>query len=72
MERMDVPKDQELYALLVLDYIRDLLTESPKEQFTRDEILVVLTLVRTDPEMFSPELVAMVDDATREFEAAHG
>lgn len=32
-----------------VEYIMDLFTGTPKESFSRDEILVILDLVRNDP-----------------------
>lgn len=49
------------WALVVLDYLSDLFTGSPKEVFTREEVLVALNAVKHDPEMFSPDIVAMYE-----------
>ena len=34
---------------LTVEYLEDLITESPKETFTKVEILVLLNLVKNDP-----------------------
>ena len=34
---------------LTVEYLEDLITESPKETFTKIEILVLLNLVKNDP-----------------------
>ena len=34
---------------LTVEYLEDLITESPKETFTKLEILVLLNLVKNDP-----------------------
>lgn len=34
---------------LTVEYLEDLVTESPKETFTKVEILVLLNLVKNDP-----------------------
>ena len=39
----------DLYEATV-EYIMDLFTGTPKESFSRDEILVILSLVKNDPE----------------------
>lgn len=64
MTRID-PIDQ-VAALSVLDYVSDLFTSSPRESFSRDEVLVILNAVRNDPEIFDAAVVALWDEETGE------
>lgn len=59
------PQEQ-FQALNVLDYLSDLFTAAEKETFTRVDILVILDLVRADPEIFDPEVVIAQQIATSE------
>jgi len=52
----------------VLSYVSDLITNSPRKEFTREELLVVINLVRNDPDIFSPEMVVWMDDIDRDLE----
>jgi len=51
----------QLYGLAVIEYIADLLTASPKERFSRDELLVTLNGVKNDPDIFPADVVATHD-----------
>jgi hypothetical protein len=48
---------EQYQALNVLEYLSDLFTAAEKESFTKTEVLIVLNLVRTDPEIFDPRVV---------------
>ena len=71
LERFDVlpfpvngePLDEEVQpgAALMLMFIRDLFTGSTKEVYTRDEILVFLNLLQNDRELFSLDLVTLME-----------
>ena len=54
---------EQLAAMGVLDYVSDLFTASPRESFSRVEVLVLLNAVRTDPELFAPEAVVAYEEA---------
>jgi hypothetical protein len=66
MPRTQMTDDQQFQALNTLDYLRDLFTAARKENFTRAEILVILDLVRSDWEIFDPEVVIAQEQATAE------
>jgi hypothetical protein len=44
-------------------YLRELLTVTPKEIFTRDELLVLLDTIQEDHEFFLPNNLALIADA---------
>ena len=46
------PTELEIGGAGLICYLRDLLTETPKESFTRGEILVLLESVSRDPDWF--------------------
>jgi hypothetical protein len=48
-------------AALIIVYLRDLFTGSPKDLFRREEILVVLDETQADPEIMTPNLVQALD-----------
>jgi len=58
--------DNQFAAQVVLDYLSDLFTESPREQFSKAEILVVLNEVRNDPDLFDPAVVVAYETAMAE------
>ena len=61
------PAIEEPYAaLVILDYLSDLFTASPKETFTREQILLVLNWVINDPELIDPDSVIAYQEATAE------
>ena len=43
-----------------------LLTDSPKEIWRREEILVLLETIQRDPELFVPSLLQMLSDIEQE------
>ena len=49
-------------AAVLWSYLRDLFTNAGKDQFTRDEILVLLDTVNRDSELFTPGAMAMMAD----------
>jgi hypothetical protein len=50
-------------AALFWTYLRDLFTVTPKEQFTRDEILVILDAVQTDGDLAIPGAIKQIADS---------
>ncbi len=58
--------DEQFAALNVLDYLSDLFTAAGKDSFTRENILVVLNAVKSDPELFDPDVVIAHQIATAE------
>ncbi len=59
------PQEQ-FQALNVLEYVSDLFTGSPRESFTKVEILVILNRIKTDPELFDPDVVEAHSEVVRE------
>ena len=55
-------------ALLMLDYLQELFTAAQRQSFSQAEILVVLNLVKNDPEVFDPEIVLAYEIATGEID----
>lgn len=53
-------------GLLILDYILDLFTSSPKSEFTTAEILVVLNLIKNDPDLFDPDVILAYEEAVKD------
>jgi len=66
-ERVFTP-DQQFCGLGILTYLSDLLTESPRESFSRDEVLVLLDCVRSDGDLFDPDVVIAYEKATADVE----
>ncbi|HFB98302.1 MAG TPA: hypothetical protein ENJ62_04105 [Bryobacterales bacterium] len=62
-------EEQQVAALAVLRYVSDLFTESPKESFRREDVLVVLNLVQNDPHLFDPTTVARMDQIDSEIQS---
>jgi hypothetical protein len=60
--------DQQFAAQVVLDYLSDMFTETPRETFSREEVLVVLNGVRTDTDLFDPAVVVAYELAMAEGE----
>lgn len=56
-------REGQLQCLNILDYLSDLFTCSGNEQFTRTQVLVILNLVKHDPELFDPLLVVEQEEA---------
>jgi hypothetical protein len=60
--------DYAVGAAILWSYLRDLFTDAGKDVFRREEILVLLDVIQSDPDMFPPDLIAMVADARVEDE----
>ena len=60
---------EQFQVLNMLDYLSDLVTAAGKEAFSRTEILVVLDRVRSDPDMFDPDVLIAQQVATSDLEA---
>ena len=52
---------EQFNGLAVIEYLQDLFTVSPRERYCRDEILSILNLVKNDPDLFHPAVVAAFD-----------
>ncbi len=50
-------ENEQFQALNVLDYLSDLFTSARKETFTRDEILIIIDIIRSDGDFFDPQVV---------------
>ena len=59
---------EQFQALNTLDYLSDLFTASPKESFSVTEILIILDHVRSDSELFDPEVLIAQQTANAEIE----
>ena len=57
------PQEQ-FQALNVLELLSDLFTAAQKNQFTREDILVIINCVRNDDEIFDPDIVIAQQIAT--------
>jgi hypothetical protein len=51
-------------VLSILDYLSDLFTGANKEYFTRLDVLNILNLVRSDPDLLDPDMVIAFQVAT--------
>ena len=60
---------EQFQVLNMLEYLSDLFTAAGKETFTRTEILVVLDRVRSDPDIFDPDVLIAQQVATSALEA---
>lgn len=60
--------DEQFQALNVLDYLSDLFTMSPKETFTKVQILIVLNQVKNDPDIFDPQVLIAQQTANAEID----
>ena len=60
--------DEQVAALSILDYLRDLFTASPRRMLPLEDILVVLDQVRSDPEIFDQDVVLALEIAVGEGE----
>ena len=49
---MTLNTEQQATGVSVLCFLRDLFTSTPRESFSRDEMLVILKLAVDDPELF--------------------
>ena len=50
-------RHEQFAGLCVIGYLEALLTASPKQSFSRDELLILLNDVKTDPDLFALEVV---------------
>ena len=53
-------------AAIFWSYLHGLLSDSPKETWRREEILVLLKTIQRDPELFVPNLLQVVSDIDQE------
>ena len=60
---------EQFQVLNMLDYLSDLFTAAGKETFNRAGILVVLDCVRSDPDIFDPDVLIAQQVATSGLEA---
>ncbi len=49
--------DDQFAGLTILEYLSGLFTGAGTDTFTRDQVLVIIDCVRSDPELFDPEVV---------------
>lgn len=61
-------RHEQFAGLCVIGYLEALLTVSPKQSFTRDELLILLNDVKTDPDLFALEVVIAYDQISNETE----
>lgn len=61
LESDPLDPEQQIGAAVLVAFLRDLFTTAGKEQFTRDEILVLLNTLQNDPEIFSVDLVTLFE-----------
>lgn len=55
-------------SLIILDFLSDLFTDSGRETFSRDDILVILNWAKNDPDLFDPDVVLAYELATADIE----
>lgn len=55
---------EQFQVLNMMDYLSDLFTASPKETFTRTEILIVLNATRNDTDFIDPDVLIAQQQAT--------
>ena len=60
--------DEQVAALSVLDYLRDLFTASPRQMLPLEDILVILDHVRSDSQIFDQDVVVALEIAQGEVE----
>jgi hypothetical protein len=53
--------DNQWGAQSILGLLRDVFTVTPRANFTREEILVILDRIRSDRDLFDPNLVLAFD-----------
>ena len=61
-------RHEQFAGLCVIGYLEALLTASPKQSFSRDELLILLNDVKTHPDLFAPEVVIAYDQISNETE----
>ena len=65
MGPQDLSPDQTAAMAALLDLLRDLLMDSKRESWTRDELVVFLTDLRSSSEVLDQAVVAAFDEVTR-------
>ena len=60
--------EHQIGGLAALGYVEDLISNSPKPAFTREELLMLLNLVKNDPDLFDAAVVAEVERRGEEFD----
>jgi hypothetical protein len=55
---------EQFQVLNMLDYLSDLFTASPKDAFTRTEVLIVLNATRNDTDLIDPDVLIAQQQAT--------
>jgi hypothetical protein len=58
-EQGPISEEHQVGAAVIVAYLRDLFTATPKEHFTRDEILIVLNEIQNDPNIFTLDLLEL-------------
>lgn len=56
-----MPGEYQVGAAAILSYLLDCFTGTPKEQFTRDEILVLLNAILHDGEIFTLDILSLFE-----------
>ena len=60
------PEEVQVGAAAMLIFLRDSFTISSKTSFTREDILVMLNLLQSDKDIFTVDLVTLMDEAINE------
>lgn len=63
MPRPLTPGEQ-FTVLCILDCLSDIVTVSAKETFTKTEVLLLIDILRCEPELFDPDVVIAQQTAT--------
>jgi hypothetical protein len=58
--------EQQFGGQLILDYLLDLFTISPKSDHTTGSVLVVLNAVKNNPELFERDIVLAYEEAVKD------
>lgn len=58
---------EQFQALNILDVLSDLFSAASTRTFTCGDVLIVLDAVRSDPELFDPDVVVAQQIATADF-----
>lgn len=64
MTDLQFTETEQFACLNILDYLSDLFTGAGKDQFTREDVLLVLNLVKNDPDLFDADVVTAQEIAT--------
>ena len=68
IERIPIPQrdpldeEQQIGAAAILIFLRDMLTMTEKEAFSRDELLVLLSDLLSDRELFTVNLATLLEE----------